>query len=85
MTDITNDNAVLVPSNYEICQRSGFRVPIGELVKEWDGGWVRRQSYDPRHPQDFVRSKPERSHPHHSPEPTDAFIADDAQIEASDL
>lgn len=85
MTDITNDNAVEVPSNYEVCQRTGFRVPVGELAKEWSGAWVRKQSLDPRHPQDLVRSKLDKGKPSVSPAPTDVFIADDEQIEASDL
>jgi len=85
MTDITNDNAVAIPSNHEVCQRSGFRVKIGELVKEWDGGYVRKESYDARHPQDFVRSKTDVGKKSVSPEPAISYIADDEQIEASDL
>lgn len=85
MTDITNENAVEVPSNYEVCQRTGFRVPIGELVKEWSGLWVRKQSLDHRHPQDLVRSKTDKGKTSVSPEPDEVFIADDEQIEASDL
>lgn len=85
MTDITNDNAVEVPSNYEVCQRTGFRVPVGELVKEWNGLMVRKESYEARHPQDFVRSKHEHQKASPSPELTDVFIADDEQIQATDL
>lgn len=74
-----------VPSNYEICDRTGFRVMPGELVKEWNGAMVRRESWEARHPQDFVRGRPE--HPKGSPRPEqpDTFIADDDQIGASDL
>jgi hypothetical protein len=80
-----NTNTISVASNYEICDRTGFRVPVGELVKEWNGSMVRRKSWEARHPQDFVRGRPE--HPRGSPRPeqADTFIADDEQVSASEL
>ena len=77
MTEITNTNATTdVPTNYEICERTGFRVKPGTLVKEWDGVMVRPESYEPRHPQDFVRSRPEAQRGSVRPEQTDQFIDD---------
>ena len=70
--DATTDN----PSNYLICQRSGFRVSVEEgLMQTWDGLWVRKEDWEPRHPQDFVRSRPETNQRGSvSPEQPDSFI-----------
>lgn len=35
---------------YGYCQRTGFKVKAEDLVEEWTGLMVRRQSLDPRHP-----------------------------------
>lgn len=74
-----------VPSNYEICDRTGFKVPRGTLKREWSGAMVRPESWEPRHPLDFVRARPERQRGSPRPEQSDVFIQDDEQIEASDL
>jgi hypothetical protein len=38
------------PRLMAICQRSGFKVPRDEMVREWTGLWVHRDFYDPKHP-----------------------------------
>lgn len=38
-----------------ISDRSGFRFPASEIVREWTGALVSRDEEEPRHPQDFVR------------------------------
>lgn len=43
-----------------ICDLTGMKCKASELVKRWDGMMVRRQSVEERHPQDFIRSVPER-------------------------
>jgi hypothetical protein len=78
-----NPNAVSVPSNYEICDRTGFRLPRGTLRKQWDGLMVRPQSWESRHPQDFVRARPERPKGSPRPEQTDQFLT--AEVSAEDL
>lgn len=46
----------LTPGDYFVrCDRTGFKVPASECVREWDGKIVWREVYEPRHPQDFVR------------------------------
>lgn len=81
-----NANATTnIPSNYEICDRTGFKLPVGTLVKEWTGAMVRPESWEPRHPQDFVRGRPEKAGGSPRPEPTDTFIADDDQVQGSEL
>jgi len=72
----TNDNATEVENSYQVCQKTGFKVSVSEgLVKQWDGLYTRRESFDHRHPQDRVRSVPERGRKGSpSPEPPDVFI-----------
>lgn len=83
---ITNTNADTYPSFYEICERTGFRVKRGELVKEWNNVMVRSRSYESRHPQDFTRSVAERQSGSVRPEQTDSFIGQDApEVRAEDL
>jgi len=70
-TSITNSGATTdVENNYEICQRSGFRVKKHTLVREeFTGAWVRPDSAENRHPQDFVRARRESQHGAVNPEP----------------
>jgi hypothetical protein len=82
---ITNANAVDYPSNYEICDRTGFRVLRGTLKKQWDGLMVRPESWEPRHPQDFVRARPEHSKGSPRPEQPDTFLADTSPVDPDDL
>jgi len=74
-TPIENASATETPSNYEICQRTGQKLKVGELKKEWTGLKVRPQSWEPRHPLDRVRAVGlEQSRGSPSPEPADQFI-----------
>ncbi len=41
--------------NNAICDRCGKPFKASELKKTWDGLWVCRRDWEPRHPQDFVR------------------------------
>jgi len=73
----TNSNATTgEPTNYEICERTGFRVKPGTLRREWTGRMVRPESWERRHPQDFVRSKPEDRTGSVRPEQPDQYIED---------
>lgn len=38
-----------------ICDRTGFAIYSGDAQKEWNGLMVRKESFESRHPQDFVR------------------------------
>lgn len=80
-----NSNATDVPSHYEICDRTGFKLPRGTLKREWNGVMVRPQSWEPRHLQDFVRSTPDAQKGSPRPEQTDVFIQDNDQVAVSDL
>ena len=71
---ITNDNADEYPSNYEICDRTGFKVRRGELVREWTGAMVRADSWERRNIQDFVRGVGDEMKGSERPEQEDRFI-----------
>lgn len=43
--------------HWVICDRTGFKVPYSDTVKEWNGLRVRKRSYESRHPQDFVKGR----------------------------
>lgn len=59
-----------------ICDRSGFKVPLERLVKQWDGAMVDRRFVDPRQPQDFVRGVPDnQALPFSRPETPDTFLS----------
>ena len=62
--------------NKAICDRTGFTLPASKLKKTWDGLWVRKESWEPRHPQDFAgRARPE-SLPEVTRPPSDIFLTD---------
>lgn len=59
-----------------ICEASGRKFPLSELVRQWDGAMVHYRFVDKRNPQDFVRGRKERiALPNARPEPPDAFVA----------
>lgn len=59
-----------------ICDVCGFKYKASQLKKRWDGFMVCPEDWEVRHPQDFVRSKPDdQSVPWTRPEPTDTFIS----------
>jgi len=43
--------------HYTTCDRTGFKVRASETKVEWTGARVRKQSWEARHPQDFVRGR----------------------------
>lgn len=42
-----------------ICDRTGFKVKANATRKEWNNSIVREESYEPRQPQDLIRSRPD--------------------------
>ena len=45
------------------CDRCGFEFKARQLRKEWNGLRVCGDCFEHRHPQDFVRGKPDRQAP----------------------
>lgn len=55
---------------------SGFKVPLSNLERQWDGQMVDYRYIDKRNPQDFVRGvKDDQSLPFARPESPDVFVA----------
>jgi len=42
-----------------VCYRCGAKRKAGELKRQWQGYYVCPEHWEPRHPQDFVRSAPD--------------------------
>lgn len=57
---MSNDTFILGDSN-AICDCCGFKYKQSQLRKRWDGAMVCTKDWEPRHPQDFVKGRPERS------------------------
>lgn len=47
--------------HWNVCQRCGFDMKQSESKKEWTGLIVCKDCWEPRHPQDFVRGRPENT------------------------
>lgn len=88
-TIIENLDAVEIRSDYEICQRTGFRQlpefhPLSDFIRDGYGEYVRRKSVDSRHPQDYGRSRGnDRQEGPQNPESDDNFLT--TTVEADDL
>jgi hypothetical protein len=58
-----------------ICDSCGLRFPSSKLKKRWDGLMVCSDDWEPRHPQELLRVRPEHvTPPWVRPEPPDDFI-----------
>lgn len=56
---------------------SGFKVPLGDLVRQWDNQLIDRRFVDKRNPQDFVRGvRDDQSLPYARPEAPDTWVAE---------
>lgn len=80
---VNNDATEDTKNRYNICQRTGFRVKPGTLVREWNGTLVRPDSWEQRHPQEFIRPLAEDLKGARRPEPDDEFVT--TAITADDL
>ncbi len=68
-----------------ICDRSGFKVKASSTRKEWNGLRVFNRFWEPRHPQDFLKSFPDRqSVPDPRTESKDKFLSTN-QVKAGDF
>jgi len=72
------------PPQNGICDFSGFKFPMSELVRNWDGALVHWRFVDKRNPQDHLRAKPDnRQPPRARPEAPDTFLS--SPVTADDL
>jgi hypothetical protein len=78
------DNFILGDHNV-ICDRCGHKVKASATRKEWNGLRVCTAHWEARHPQEFVRGRPERARPvDPRPVSTDLFLTPN-QVTASNL
>lgn len=58
-----------------VCDRCGFEFKSSQLKKDWQGFMVCSKDYEPRHPQDFIKTRAERPAPAWTrPEGEDEFL-----------
>jgi len=63
-------------SHNAICDRCGGKFKGDELRKTWDGLWVCKKDWEPRHPQDFIRAVEDTSKPPYvRSEAADVFLS----------
>jgi len=61
--------------NNVICDRCGFKYKASQLRREWNGLWTCPFDWEPRHPQDLIKSKHDDQRPSLSrPGAEDIFI-----------
>lgn len=62
--------------NNTICDRCGRKYKASDLKREWNGLYTCPDDFEPRHPQDLIKSKHDDQRPSLSrPEGTDTFIS----------
>ena len=57
------------------CDVCGWEFYNDELMDRWDGLKVCRKDWEPRHPQEFVKSIPESTPPWTRPEPAEIDVS----------
>lgn len=59
-----------------VCYQCGRKRKASTLLRHWQGYWVCPQHWEPRHPQDFVRSIPDNmTPPWAQPMPANVFVS----------
>ena len=59
-----------------VCDVCGFWYPSGDVKKRWDNLIVCKKDFETRHPQDFLRMRPENVTPAFvRSEPIDVFVS----------
>lgn len=67
-----------------ICDRCGQKLKASELKQEWTGLIVCTPCWEPRHPQDFIRTRTDKISVPFSRHPTDKFIDDPIPVVLED-
>lgn len=68
-------NQFVSGTNNVICQFSGAKVKASDCQMTWDGYFVRKDLWEPRHPQDLIRGRADKQGVAISrPESTDSFL-----------
>ena len=57
-----SEKTIYIPGDWNaVCDVCGFEFKASQLRKRWDGYRVCSKDWEQRHPQDFLRGKPERN------------------------
>lgn len=72
-------------SNNVICDRTGFKIKSDEGMYEWNGLFVRKESFERRQPQDLIRGFPDRQQPEVSRPGGDDVFLSIGDVTADDL
>lgn len=72
-------------SNNVICDRTGFKMKVEDCKKEWNGFFVRRESWERRQPQDLLKGFPDRQQPDVSRPGTGDVFLDPGDVTPDDL
>ena len=68
-----------------LCDRTGCKIKSTDAKQEWNNLMVRKESWEPRHPQDLIRSKPDRQQVENPrSEREDVFLATN-EVQPEDL
>jgi len=68
-----------------ICAFSGFKYPLTQAVKNWDGHLVHHRFADRRNPQDFLKVPVDKQMlPVSNPEPADVYLSTN-EVQPGDL
>ena len=67
------------------CDRTGFKMKANMCRLEWTGFLVRRESWEPRQPQDLLRGFPDRQQPVISRPGTGDKFLEPGEVKAEDL
>lgn len=60
---------------YRMCARTGQKVLASKTRREWTGQYVRAESFEARHPQDFLKARKDSQRVRDPrPETTDNFV-----------
>lgn len=78
------DEFILGDSN-AICDVCGFKHKQSQLRKRWDGAMVCKADWEPRHPQDFVKARPERNNVKNARPGAEPRFVEANEITADDL
>lgn len=67
------------------CDVCGFDYKQSQLRKRWDGAMVCKADWEPRHPQDFVKARPERNYVKDARPGAEPHFVEANEIRAEDL
>lgn len=68
-----------------ICDRTGFKLKASDCKLEWNGLFVRAESWESRHPQDFLRAFPDDQTVPIARPPQEPYFLSDGEVKAEDL